>query len=187
MVFIPEFKLGVLNGWLFFLGYLVIFGVTMSRFKTAVRTRLYDRSLWTSRQKRLTVIGKLFSLANIALFIVSPIRFNSPVFALGVGLWAVGLIGLTTALLNYNQTSLNVPVTKGLYRISRNPQVFSIWVLVIGICIIVGSGLSLLLMAISLIFLHTSVLAEEEACLQRYGASYQAFMDKEVPRYFAFF
>jgi uncharacterized membrane protein len=55
------------------------------------------------------------------------------------------------------------PVTGGVYRISRNPQVFSIWIIFLGICIVIGSGLSLITMGFSLVFLHRSVLAEERA------------------------
>ena len=186
MVFIPEFELGILNGWLFFAAYLIIFGVTIFSFSTAIRTRLYDRSLWTKRQKRFTAVGKLFSLINMILFILTPIRLNSPLFILGVGLWAIGLIGLETALINYKNTPLDKPVTTGLYKISRNPQIFGIWIIFAGICFIIGSGISLLLLAGSIIFLHKVVLAEEEACLQQYGASYQSFMDN-VSRYFLFF
>lgn len=185
MVFIPEFELGILNGWLFFVGYVLVFGATMMRFETAVRTRLYDRSLWTKQQIRLTIIGKLFAFTNIPLFIISPIRFDSPLFAVGAGLWVVGLIGMGMALQNYNNTPLDVPVTTGVYKLSRNPQVFSIWMIFVGICLIIGSGLSLFIMTVSLVFMHTAVLAEEASCLQQYGESYQAFLE-DVPRYFLF-
>lgn len=81
---------------------------------------------------------------------------------------------------------LDVPVTKGFYRISRNPQIFSIWVVFLGIGLMIGSGISLLLIAVSFLFLHTSTLAEEKACLEQYGQSYRNFMNS-VPRYFLFF
>jgi len=186
MVFIPNFELNILNGWLFFVGYLVIFGITIAGFSNEVRARLYDRSLWTRNQRILTAIGKLFTLANMILFIISPLRLNSPVFYLGLVLWALGLVGMVTALLNYSKTPLDTPVTMGIYRISRNPQIFSIWVVFIGICLMIGSALSLLLMTISFLLLHTATMAEEEACLQQYGEAYQVFMD-QVPRYFVFF
>ena len=186
MIFIPDFHIALLNGWIPFTVYLVIFGITMFSFPKEVRLRLYDRSRWTSRQKVLTAVGKLFSLANMVLFVFSPIRFDSPAFFTGCGLWLLGAVMMVTALVNYRNTPMDVPVTRGIYRISRNPQIFSIWLIVLGTCFIIGSGLSLLLMAVSLVFLHTSVLAEEKACLEQYGESYREFMGK-VPRYFLFF
>jgi len=186
MVIIPELEIGLFNGWIPFAVYIIIFGITMACFPKAVRARLYDRSLWTDKQKILTTIGKLFSFTNIVLFFLSPVRFYLPVFIIGTVLWIAGVTGLITALINYRNTSLDVPVTRGLYRISRNPQIFSIWIIFLGICFLIGSGLSLFLFIISLVFLHTSVLAEENACLKQYGDSYRIFMDK-VPRYFLFF
>lgn len=186
MVLIPDFAIGLYNGWLPFVAYVIIFGIIMVSFPKPVRTRLYDRSLWTKEQRLLTVIGKIIALINIILFGLSPIRLDSPVFYIGAGLWVVGMVGLVTALVVYRRTPFDKPVTGGIYKISRNPQVFSIWVVFVGICFMIGSVLSLVIMAVSLIFLHRSVLAEEKSCLTQYGDSYREFMQK-VPRYFLFF
>lgn len=43
----------------------------------------------------------------------------------------------------------------------------------------------LILFFAALTFLHRSVLTEEQPCLQQYGESYKAFMQK-APRYFLF-
>ncbi|MEM7332791.1 MAG: methyltransferase [Chloroflexota bacterium] len=186
MVFIPELKLGLWNGWLFLAMYLVVFSLTMATFSESVRARLYDRSLWTQKQKTVAVIGKIFSLSNMILFLFSPLRFESPLFILGLILWTAGLFGLVAALITYSRTPLAEPVNSGIYKISRNPQIFTIWVIFAGICLMIGSSLSLLLFALSLFFLHTGVLAEEEACLRQYGERYQAYIDR-VPRYFLAF
>jgi protein-S-isoprenylcysteine O-methyltransferase Ste14 len=53
----------------------------------------------------------------------------------------------------------------------------------IGICITIGSWLVLFIVIISSLFLHSRDLAEEKACLERYGDSYRNYM-KLVPRYF---
>jgi protein-S-isoprenylcysteine O-methyltransferase Ste14 len=49
----------------------------------------------------------------------------------------------------------------------------------------VGSGLALLLFAISAGFYHFRILGEERACLASYGESYRNYM-QSVPRYFIF-
>jgi len=43
-----------------------------------------------------------------------------------------------------------------------------------------------LMLVMSRLLQHFSILAEEEVCLQRYGESYREFMGR-VPRYFLFF
>lgn len=186
MVFIPDFAFSLFNGWLPFAGYLVLFGVLIAIFPKEVVRRLYDRSMWTRKQKIITVIGKLFTLCNLVIVIMSPMNIDGPLFIIGSVLWAFGLIGMSIALINYRNTPLDVPVTRGFYRISRNPQIFSIGVVFLGIILMIASGISLLLMAVSFIFLHTSTLAEEKACLEQYGQSYRDFMNS-VPRYFLFF
>lgn len=185
MVFVPKLALGIIHGWLFFAAYLIVFGITIRIFPEDVRKRLYDRSRWTQKQKTLTAVGKLFTIANLVLFVLSPIRFGTGVFIAGVALWAVGLLALEIALVNYRNTPMDVPVTRGLYRISRNPQIFGVWLLFTGICLIIGSWLSLIIHAVSLVLLHRSVLAEEEACLDQYGDAYRELM-RRAPRYFVF-
>ncbi|MBN1697215.1 MAG: hypothetical protein JW881_06860 [Spirochaetales bacterium] len=186
MVFIPDFRLGLLNGWIPFSVYLAVFGIIISCFSKEVRKRLYDRSLWTKKQIIVTTAGKLITFANLILICLSPIRFNCHVFIIGVALWTIGLTGLAAALIVYADTPPDSPVTGGVYRISRNPQIFSIWIIFTGTCFIIGSGVSFLLFVVSLVFLHQSVIAEEEACLKQYGNSYRKFMEK-IPRYFLFF
>jgi len=55
-----------------------------------------------------------------------------------------------------------------------------------GTCLLIGSGLSILILAITKIFTHFCMLADEEACIKQYGESYKEYM-KRVPRYLIFF
>lgn len=103
-----------MNRWLFFAAYMVVFGITMFSFSKEVRERLYDRSHWTKEQRTLSAIGKLFSFANIILFILSPLRIKTTNFYIGLILWLLGLVGMVTALLNYSNTPINVTVTSGI-------------------------------------------------------------------------
>jgi protein-S-isoprenylcysteine O-methyltransferase Ste14 len=183
---IPEFRLALINGWIFFLIYIGVFFSIILSFKKTVVKRLYYRSLRTERQILLIITGKFITFINIILIILSPIRFNLLPFMIGIIIFVSGLIGLIVSLLNYSSTPIDKPVTKGIYNISRHPQIFSIWILFLGICFIIGSLLSLFLLLISLIFLHTSVLAEEKSCLKQYGELYKNFI-KNTPRYFLFF
>ncbi len=90
------------------------------------------------------------------------------------------------AIVNFIKTPMNKPVTTGMYKISRHPQDTSIFISFIGICLCIGSWIALLILLISHIFKHYSVLAEEEACVEQYGESYKEYM-KKIPRYMLFF
>jgi len=186
MELIPALEIGWLNGWIP-LGLLCLTdGVLFIAFPKDVVARLFDRSGWNQRQITFTVIGKLFSLVCLVLIIFTPLKIGSPVFIIGTVLIALGLVGLIIALFDFKNTPLGQPVTRGLYRISRHPQIVMVFVLFLGICIAIGSWLALFVLIVSKVFLHFGILAEEEACLEQYGDSYYAYVER-VPRYFLFF
>jgi protein-S-isoprenylcysteine O-methyltransferase Ste14 len=103
----------------------------------------------------------------------------------GLVLYVIGILGLVVAMFNYKDTPLDQPVTKGVYKISRHPQIVSLFIMLLGICIAIGSWPALIALLLSKLFQHFGILAEEEVCLKRYGESYRAFMER-VPRYFLF-
>jgi len=185
MELIPTLKIGWLNGWILVCLLYLIFGILLILFTKDVVSRLYnyDRSSWSKMQRAFYIIGKLLALVCLVLIIFTPLKIGANIFLPGIILFALRLAGFITALFNFKNTLLNQPITRGLYRISRHPQVLMLFIMSIGICITIGSGLVLFIVSISSLFLHSRDLAEEKACLERYGDSYRAYM-KLVPRYF---
>ncbi len=182
----PEINLGLLNGWLLLVFFYTVFGVLLLSFPKSVVARLYDRSAWSKRQKTLSAIGKLFILAWFALVILTPLNIWHVVFVLGGAIYLLGLLGFVLSLFNFKDTPLDQPVTKGLYRISRNPQQVSILLSYLGISMAIGSWVAVILITIGAIMSHIRVIAEERSCLQQYGDSYRQYLE-QVPRYFLFF
>jgi len=128
----------------------------------------------------------VFSLACLVLIALTPMKINSNMFIVGLILYAIGLAGLVAAMLTFKDTPLNQPVTKGVYKISRHPQIVALFILFLGICVAIGSWTALFMLLMSKLLQHFGILAEEEVCLRQYGESYHAFMER-VPRYFLFF
>jgi protein-S-isoprenylcysteine O-methyltransferase Ste14 len=186
MKLIPELKLGFLNGWIYFFFYLIVFGIVLRTCSEEVRDRLYDRSLWTKKTKIITAIGKVFSLINIILIFFGVLQIGSLEFLLGNIFYFIGLIGLVISIINYRDTPLDEPITKGLYKISRNPQMVSIYILFFGMILLIGSWISILFLSISIVCSHFSILGEEKSLEQQYGEAYLEFK-REIPRYFLFF
>lgn len=186
MELIPALEIGWLNGWIPLCLLCVIEGLLLKTFPNDVVARLFDRSGWDKRQVVFAVIGKLFSLACLVLIILAQLRIGSSVFIFGMILYTLGLVGLIIAIFDFKNTPIGQPVTRGLYRVSRHPQLLMLFVLFLGICIAIGSWLALFMLIISKLFQHSGILAEEEACLEQYGDSYRTYM-KRVPRYFQFF
>jgi protein-S-isoprenylcysteine O-methyltransferase Ste14 len=96
------------------------------------------------------------------------------------------VIGLVVSMMNFKDTPLDQPVTRGVYRLSRHPQIVSLFFVFLGVCLVMGSWAALLALILSKLFQHFGILAEEEVCLRKYGESYSTYMGR-IPRYFLFF
>jgi protein-S-isoprenylcysteine O-methyltransferase Ste14 len=186
MELIPALELGWLNGWILLALEFLIQGFLLLIFPKDVVSRLFDRSGWNVKQRVFTIIGKVFSLACLILIILTPLKLNSSVFIVGLILYVIGLAGLVAAMLNFKDTPLNQPVTKGVYKVSRHPQIVALSILFLGICVAIDSWAALFMLVMSRLLQHFGILAEEEACLKQYGESYRVFL-KRVPRYFLVF
>ena len=182
----PALELGWCNGWVLLAVDFLVQGFLLLIFPKEVVSRLFDRSGWSEKQKIFTILGKVFSLICLILIILTPLKINTNLYKIGLGIYVFGLVGLVVSMLNFKDTPMNQPVTKGLYRISRHPQIAALFFIFLGICISIGSWIALLTLLLSKLFQHYGILAEEEVCLQRYGESYRVYM-QQVPRYFLFF
>jgi protein-S-isoprenylcysteine O-methyltransferase Ste14 len=96
-------------------------------------------------------------------------------FIIGTILYIVGLSLLELSIINYSKAPLDKPITNGFYRISRNPQESSLYIMFAGMILVIGS----------IICSHFSILGEESSLEQQYGQSYLEYK-KKVARYFLF-
>lgn len=186
MELMPALEIGWLNGWMPLALLVLVEGLLLKVFPREVVARLFDRSGWEKKQALFTVIGKLFSLVCLVLIVLTPLKAGSGLFIVGAVLYALVLVGLVVAILDFGRTPLDEPVTRGLYRVSRHPQIVMLFVTFLGMCLAIGSWLALLALLMSRVLQHFGILAEEKACLALYGESYRAYM-RAVPRYFMFF
>lgn len=186
MDFVPRFGIGWLNGWLPFLVYVLIQIIVTSSCPKEVKKRLIDRKGWTKTQIAITTIGKSFSLINIILIFLSLLKLGSVEFFVGIILYFIGIITLSIAIINFREAPLGKPITTGFYKISRNPQLVSIYIIFLGHILMIGSWISLIILIISISCSHFSILGEEKRLSEQYGNSYLEYKRK-VPRYFIFF
>lgn len=186
MEWMPDLRLGLLNGWIPLALLALTDGILFLVFPQEVVTRLFDRSGWSQRQVVFTVLGKLCALGCVTLLILTPLKIGSAVFIIGMALVLLGLIGLAKALFDFKNTPAGEPVTRGLYRISRHPQVVMSSLVLLGGCVAIGSWTALLLLLAARVLGHFGIRAEEEVCLAQYGDAYREYLQR-VPRYFVFF
>jgi protein-S-isoprenylcysteine O-methyltransferase Ste14 len=180
----PVLSIALLNGWILLVGFYLIELLLVLSFPKGTRYRLfeYDRSKWSKRRRIAFIIGKIIALFTILIIFFSPLKISTPIFYLGIIVYLIGVTGFIIAVINYRNTSLNQPVTHGFYRYSRNPQILSIILVMLGAGLAIGSGFVLIIIIISSIFTRVRILEEERACLEQYGTAYREYMER-VPRY----
>jgi protein-S-isoprenylcysteine O-methyltransferase Ste14 len=186
MALFPDLSLGWLNGWIVLALLGLADGICFLAFPRDVVKRLWDRSGWSHKQVVFTVIAKLCALVCLLLLVLTPLKVGSAILWVGAALTAMGLVGLVTALLNFKNTPFDQPVAKGLYRVSRHPQIVMASLVLLGGAIAVGSWAVVIALIVARVFGHLSIVAEEEACLTEYGDAYRQYIER-VPRYFVLF
>jgi len=181
----PTLEIGWRNGWILIGVLYLTYGVVLLVFPKEVVARLYDKSGRTRRQKLFIYGGGSLAFVFVSLISFTPLKTGSTVFIPGMTMFTFGLAGFVTALFNFKNAPRGQPVTRGLYRVSRHPQQVMFFVSFLGMELVIGSWLALFVQGVSSLFLHARILAEEKACLERYGDAYRDYMNR-VPRYFLF-
>jgi len=83
---------------------------------------------------------------------------------------------------NLATTSVDKPVNKGVYRISRNPMYIGDFLTTISVAIACLSWIFLLVTIFSVIANYIAIISEERECLVKYGEDYREYMDR-IPRW----
>ena len=185
MNWFPLMQIGLFRGWIFLAFYLIVFIITLKTCSTEVRKRLYDRSLWNKKTKIITAIGKIFSILNLIMICLGVLVVYDIEFYIGSIFYVLGLFFLVRSIINYRDAPLDKPITIGLYKYSRNPQMISIYIMFLGMVLVIGSWINLIFLGIAISCSHFAILGEEQSLIQQYGDSYLEYK-KQVARYFLF-
>jgi protein-S-isoprenylcysteine O-methyltransferase Ste14 len=184
---LPDFQIGILNGWLPLALYLAGFVLMVATFSRQAQARLFEDPKYrlSTSAKLVRLLGQAAMFAYIGMMVFTPLRFGTLAFPVGVLIYAGGYGVLIAALYYFRQTPADQAVVTGPYRLSRNPQWVGLVLALVGAAVMTGVLLYLGIILIVTIIYHLQILAEEKACLEQYGDSYRAYMAK-VPRYFSF-
>ena len=183
MLLIPAFEIGLWNAWilmLYVISYNVLPCILSSR-------RIIDEDIFkkashpdielTNSQKKLSVIINFIFFIPIIYSIFLPLKLGTVWFYVGLLIYLLGVVIGTAAAFDFFTTPVDKPVTKGAYRISRNPMYLSMFLIFIGTGIACVSWLFLLLTMVFLILSHILVNSEESFCIQKYGSAYKEYMN----------
>jgi protein-S-isoprenylcysteine O-methyltransferase Ste14 len=140
-----------------------------------------DRTLGANERRLLNLYSLLF-FAMVAYSVFLPLRLGTVWFYAGLAIYLLGVIVETVAMMNFFTTAVDKPVNKGIYRFSRNPMYFGMFLIFLGTGIACVSLIFLMLTAIFMILSHIVVVYEERFCLQKYGDSYKVYLSR-IPRW----
>jgi protein-S-isoprenylcysteine O-methyltransferase Ste14 len=126
--------------------------------------------------------SKLIYIPAVIYSIFLPLKLGTIWFYVGFPVTVIGLIMGWIVLVNWTNTPHDEPITKGLYRYSRNPMYVTAFVFFLGLSITTASWVLLLFTIIFLIGCAIFINLEEQLTLEEYGNSYREYM-KRTPRW----
>jgi protein-S-isoprenylcysteine O-methyltransferase Ste14 len=184
MLLIPEFELGLWNAWIFVLLSLLIGFVSWLLIgkKALKKFRIVPNVPETSAEKISDKIYLVLSLASMVYSVFLPIKLGTSWFYAGLTIWLLSEVMGLISFVSFGTTPLDKLVTKGTYRISRNPICLSGFLANVGIGIACASWVFLLYAAVDIILMRISIGAEERFLLEKYGAAYREYIDS-IPRW----
>jgi len=180
---IPVFELGLWNAWIFMVSIILTsFPSLFIKKDTLAKIETGDTKTRTEKIVSLTTHTILLPFTLIySLFL--PLKLNTLWFFIGLPICLIGLFILLLASINFATTSVeNEPVTKGIYRFSRNPLYFGSFIVFLGIGITCASWIFLLCALIFIILWHITLPWEEQDLINYYGDAYREYM-KITPKW----
>ncbi len=187
MFLIPEFELGLWNAWI-----LMLYVIISNLLPYVLSGRLFDKEVlkkaaaagmsFNNTEKKVSNIYSFLFFALIAYSFFLPLQLGTVWFFAGLMIYLLGVIIETMAMLEFFTTPVDKTVNKGVYRFSRNPMYFGVFVIFVGTGIACVSWVFLLLTAVFMILSHIVVVAEERFCIQKYRDPYREYLNR-VPRW----
>jgi protein-S-isoprenylcysteine O-methyltransferase Ste14 len=111
-----------------------------------------------------------------------PIKLGTLWFYAGLTIWVLSMVISLISFVSFGTTPLDELVSKGTYRISRNPVFLSGFLADLGIGIACASWIYMLYAVIDLILMHFYARAEEHFLLEKYGDTFREYMNR-TPRW----
>jgi protein-S-isoprenylcysteine O-methyltransferase Ste14 len=180
MSLVPAFEIGLWNAWIFIVPMIILWLVGVNFiFKKRMPESPPEEDL---KGRIISIIMVLMMFILYAYCIFLPIRLGTKWFFIGLAIYLIGIILIITTLINFITTPMNKPVTKGLYRFSRNPMFIGFFIVYIGIGIACFSWVYLLATLIFIITLVYSSRVEEKMTLEHYEKPYEEYM-KRTPKW----
>lgn len=173
-----------MNAWILCIPFLVP-AFILGALRKEIAARMADMTGYTRREKFFTVAASLAPYPFMLITVWTPFTaLRAPLYG-GLLLYGVGLAGFYASILVFARTPSDQPLSRGVYRFSRNPMYVSASLVFLGICCVTANPLLFVWLAPLLLLQHFMILAEERICGEKYGPAYAEYA-RTVPRYLIF-
>jgi len=191
MSLIPAFEVGLWNAWIItVLGFILPW--IPSFINKEVANKRMEEIKWSKFSKTIKIVmiisqGIIMPFTIIYSFFL-PLKLGTVWFYVGLPISILGVImPIVSGVSLYSATApLDKPVTTGMYRITRNPEYFSGFLLYLGIGVSCLSWVFILCAVVWIISAHILVVqSEEPSLIKKYGDTYKEYMSR-TPRWIEF-
>ena len=123
----------------------------------------------------------LYQLSSLALLVIPfflTVNAASPLFIPGIAVYALGVILLTAATVDFSKPQPTGFCKTGTYRISRNPMYVGYALYFLGCVLLTASWALFAALCLFQFSTHFMILAEERWCLKEFGEEYRNYMGR---------
>ena len=176
MSFIPDFELGLWNAWILIIP-LIIFWIIGVKF-------LFSKRMPESappsdkKNKILSFLLVIVMFGSYFYSIFMPLKLGTIWLSIGLVVYLVGLVLIAITMINFATTPMIEPVTKGVYRYSRNPMFIGWFLLYIGIAIACISWVYVVIIVLFIFIMAYLSPFEEAMTLKHYGKAYKDYIER---------
>jgi protein-S-isoprenylcysteine O-methyltransferase Ste14 len=186
MSWIPAFRPGIGNAWLFMLIYpLQWLAVLLLPRRIAERTSHAPEIIRTPQDRVVSFLTQGVWIGATLYSIFIPLHVGTPWFWSGLGLFLVGMAILVLASVAVARTPASKPFASGVYRFSRHPMYLSMILVYLGVSAASVSWVFLLITAATVFLQRYQMLKEEAYCRKNFGQAYLAYL-AVTARWFGF-
>ena len=180
MSLIPAFEIGVWNAWILKLLGILVVAVTGSLSSKDAMAK-FGEKLAVPHARMEEISERLISLLSLPFILYSfflPLKLGTSWFYVGLPICFLALVIAFSSVISFTTTSLDKLVTRGAYRISRNPICLAGFLLDLGIGFACASWIFILYAIVNSILMNTMLKAEERFLGEKYGDAYREYTNR---------
>ena len=118
MSLIPEFELGLWNAWIFMVPSLLFTLFALHLLKEKGAPGGAEGPPLSKPTLLFFIVSKFIYFAAVAYSVFLPLKLGTTWFYVGLPITLIGLVGFAVLLVDWANTPVGEPVTRGLYRYS---------------------------------------------------------------------